>query len=38
MALLWVCDGFTLHSKNRACDPPCSVEMYLLVDESIREC
>ena len=35
MALLCVCDGFTLQSRNRAWDPPCSVEMYLLVEDSI---
>ena len=29
MALLWVCEGLTLHNKNWACEPPCSVVMYL---------
>ncbi len=29
MALLCVCEGLTLQRRNRACEPPCSVEMYL---------
>ena len=29
IALLCVCDGLTLHNKNLAWDPPCSVTIYL---------
>jgi len=29
IALLCVCEGLTLHKRNLAWEPPCSVEMYL---------
>ena len=29
MALLWVCEGLTLHNKNQACEPTFSVVMEL---------